>query len=101
MDLVFANVQSWGSAAEFSELRNNSKTAPKLRVIVAREFHPFYGSSSSYLTDAYLTHDAVFGHVYMCSATGGGPRETGIPTAKELALKISQRFREWKALSST
>ena len=67
IDLAFVNVQSWGSAAEFAEFQSDAGIAPKLRILVPRRNHPLYGSpdSSGYLTDAYLTLDAVFGHVYM------------------------------------
>ncbi|MGH9919688.1 MAG: hypothetical protein ACRD6W_12595, partial [Nitrososphaerales archaeon] len=67
VDLIFVNVQSWGSAAEFTELSGDAKTVRKLRLLVARKHHPLYGSppSGGYLTDAYMTHEAVFGHVYM------------------------------------
>ncbi|MEM2930799.1 MAG: hypothetical protein QW797_08090 [Thermoproteota archaeon] len=39
------------------------------------EHHPLYGNSASYLTDVYLTHLAVFGHVYAV----GDSRETFFP----------------------
>lgn len=100
LDLVFVNVDSWGSAAEFSEFRNNQKVAPKLRVLVERDYHPLYGSSKGYLTDAYLTHDAVFGHVYMYRKTNERSVDR-TPTPRDIVLTISERYRQWKALSST
>jgi hypothetical protein len=96
LDLAFVNVQSWGSAVEFTQFHEDSRTAPKLRVIVASEHHPLYGSSrSGYLTDLYWTHDAVFGHVYMHGMEG-----SSIPSVREIVVRISERFRQWKALSS-
>ncbi len=92
LDMAFVNVESWGSAAEFSEFRGQKEIAPKLRVLVRRDYHPLYGSSKSYLTDAYLTHDAVFGHVYMHGRGG-----EGFPTAREIVLTISERYKQWKA----
>jgi hypothetical protein len=70
LDLAFINVQLWGSAIEFAQFHDDPRIAPELRVIVASEHHPLYGSSlSGYLTDLYWTHDAVFGHVYMHGAS--------------------------------
>jgi hypothetical protein len=107
IDLIFVNVQSWGSAAEFAELSGNDKAVRKLRVLVTRKYHPFYGSSKGYLTDAYLTHDAVFGHVYMCrgeTEEGRGGDVDGtpdwMPSPDEIILRISARYRQWKALNS-
>jgi len=100
VDLVFVNVQSWGSAAEFTELSGDEKVVGKLRVLVARQYHPLYGSppsSRGYLTDAYMTHEAVFGHVYMCRVTEDEePR--WIPKPGEIAARLSERYRQWKAL---
>lgn len=95
VDLAFVNVQSWGSTAEFVEFHNDARIAPKLRVMVAREHHPLYGSSSGYLADTYLTHDAVYGHVYM-----QGEKAQGIPSSEEIVVKISERYRQWKAFNS-
>ncbi len=95
LDLVFVNIESWGSAAEFSEFHGDSKIAPKLRVMIDRAHHPLYGSAYGYLVDNYLTHDAVFGHVYM-----RGDRAEGIPTSREIVMKISERFRQWKSAIS-
>ncbi len=95
LDLAFVNIESWGSAAEFSEFHGDYKIAPKLRVIVDRTHHPLYGSASGYLTDIYLTHDAVFGHVYM-----HGDKAEGLPSSREIVVKISERFRQWKSVVS-
>jgi len=96
LDIAFVNVESWGSAAEFSEFRNDKQIAPKLRVLVERDHHPLYGSSKGYLTDAYLTHDAVFGHVYMYKNTEAGQNDR-IPTPRELVVMLAERYRQWKA----
>ena len=96
LDIAFVNVESWGSAAEFSEFRNDKQIAPKLRVLVERQHHPLYGSSKGYLTDAYLTHDAVFGHVYMYKNKEAG-QDDRIPTPRELVLMLAERYRQWKA----
>ncbi len=108
LDLAFINVQSWGSAAEFAEFQADISIAPKLRILVERRYHPLYGASSGsgYLTDSYLTHDAVFGHVYLHRQP---LREDGkedqdspawIPATDEIILKIAERFRQWKAFRS-
>jgi hypothetical protein len=93
LDLAFVSIESWGSAAEFSEFHDDPRMAPKLRVIVDRRHHPMYGSVSGYLVDVYLTHDAVFGHVYM-----QGDSAEGLPSPREIVVKISERFRQWKSL---
>jgi hypothetical protein len=109
IDLIFINIQSWGSALEFAELSGNSKAVRKLRILVARKHHPFYGSSKGYLTDAYMTHDTVFGHVYMCrdkkEEEEGRPTDDSaspawIPSSDEIILRLSARYRQWKALNS-
>jgi hypothetical protein len=91
--LVFVNVESWGSVIEFAELRRNPKIAPKLRVIVNHAYHPLYGSSTSYLTDVYLTHMAVFGHVYAVDGPGGLP----FPSTEKAITILAERFRQLKA----
>jgi hypothetical protein len=99
IDLAFVNVQSWGSAAEFAEFQSDPKIAPKLRILVERRYHPLYGSpgSSGYLTDSYLTHDAVFGHVYMYK---GEDSPEWIPSTDEVVLKIADRYKQWRAFRS-
>ena len=96
LDIAFVNVESWGSVAEFSEFRHDNDIAPKLRVLVCREYHPLYGSSRGYLTDAYLTHDAVFGHIYMYRDAKWTAKDA-VPTAREIVLAISERYKQWKA----
>ncbi|MGQ9597242.1 MAG: hypothetical protein ACUVQY_02930 [Thermoproteota archaeon] len=64
VELVFINVESWGTATEFVQFYKNRRIAPKLRILTSYRYHPLYGSSASYLTDIYLTHLALFGHVY-------------------------------------
>lgn len=95
LDIAFVNVESWGSAAEFSEFRTDKRIAPKLRVLVERNHHPLYGSSKGYLTDAYLTHDAVFGHVYMYRSEAS--QDEPVPTPRDLVVTLSERYRQWKA----
>jgi len=95
LDLAFVNVESWGSASEFVQFHGERSIAPKLRVIVGREHHPLYGSSTGYLADVYLTHDAVFGHVYM-----HGTGRDSMPSASEIIQKVAERFRQWKAINS-
>jgi hypothetical protein len=58
VDLIFLNVQSWGSATEFAQFGGDPTLARKLRILVGRKHHPIYGtvSSSGYLSDAYMTH---------------------------------------------
>ncbi|MGH9919356.1 MAG: hypothetical protein ACRD6W_10895 [Nitrososphaerales archaeon] len=109
LDLAFISVQSWGSVAEFAEFQADPSIARKLRILVERKHHPLYGVSrgSGYLTDSYLTHDAVFGHVYMYRLQrreDGKEKEEDspewIPVTDEIVLKISERFRQWKAFRS-
>lgn len=101
VDLAFVNVQSWGSAAEFAEFQADERIAPKLRILVSRKHHPLYGSStaSGYLTDTYMTHEAVYGHVNMYRVR----EETvpdWLPAADEIVLKLSERYRQWKTFRS-
>lgn len=93
-DLVFVHVESWGSAMEFGQLRALPDVAPKLRVLVAPAYHPVYGARRSYLTDAYMTHLALHGHVYPVGK--GGPLR--IPQPEELIVMLSERYRQAKAL---
>jgi len=94
IDLVFVNVESWGSATEFAQLHRNSRIAPKLRVLVDHAHHPLYGSSTSYLSDLYMTHMAVFGHVYAVDGERTGP----FPSPHEVTLKLAERYRQWKTM---
>ena len=94
VELVFINVESWGTVTEFTQFHRNRRIAPKLRVLVRHEHHPLYGGSGSYLTDVYLTHLAVFGHVYAIDDS----RKTIFPTARETVVKLADRYRLCKAL---
>lgn len=97
VELVFINVESWGTVTEFTQFHGNRRIAPKLRVLVKHEHHPLYGNSSSYLTDVYLTHLAVFGHVYAV----GDSRETFFPTVRDVVVRLAERYRVCKALGFT
>ncbi len=96
VDLVFVNVESWGSAAEFAQLRANPRIAPKLRVLVSPAHHPLFEGGSGYLTDLYLSHLAEYGHVYAVDGE--------IPARPRSALavvgRLSARHRRVKALRS-
>ena len=94
VELVFINVESWGTVTEFTQFHRNRRITPKLRVLVRHEHHPLYGGSGSYLTDVYLTHLAVFGHVYAIDDS----RRTLFPTARETVVKLADRYRLCKAL---
>jgi len=86
---------------EFAQLTQDERVVGKLRILVGREHHPLYGTSKGYLTDAYMTHDAVFGHVYMCSSLKKPePGEGWIPSSEEVIKRISTRYRQWRALRS-
>ncbi len=91
-DLVFLNVDSWGTATEFGQLHDREPVGRKLRVLVPAPYHPLYGDKGGYLTDLYLTHLAVFGHVY---AVGMGGR-IAAPTAQEAVVRLAERFSEAK-----
>lgn len=93
IELVLIDVESWGSTTEFAQLYGNSRIAPKLGVLVDHQHHPLYGSAKGYLSDLYLTHVAVFGHVYAVNEGGMGP----FPSPNELTLKLAERYRQWKA----
>jgi hypothetical protein len=94
IELVFINLESWGSATEFGQFHESPNIAPKLRVLVDRAYHPLYGDSKSYLSDLYLTHEAVFGHVYATNSRGNGP----FPNPRDVVVKLAERYRQWKAL---
>jgi len=91
VELAFVNVESWGSAAEFVQYHENPSVAPKLRVLVESKHHPLYGRERGYLTDLYLTHLAVYGHVY---AYGKKP----FPSSAEIVVKLAERYKQWRAL---
>ena len=94
VDLVFVNVESWGSAAEFAQLRANPRIARKLRVLVSPAHHPLFEGGTGYLTDLYLSHLAEFGHVYAVDGEAlARPR-----SALAVIEKLSARHRQVKAL---
>lgn len=70
VDLIFINVESWGSATEFGQFHDKRSIAQKLRVLTFYEYHPIYGASTSYLTDLYLIHMVKYGHVYAYDDNG-------------------------------
>ena len=92
VDLVYVDVESWGSATEFAQFHGKKTIAHKLRVLTRREHHPLYGASQSYLTDLYLSHLAVYGHVYAYGEEGC------FPAPEEIILKLSRRYKRLKAL---
>ncbi|MBC7131341.1 hypothetical protein H5T51_09090 [Candidatus Bathyarchaeota archaeon] len=92
VDLIFVNVESWGSATEFAQFYDNAITASKLRVLTHYKFHPIYGSSQSYLTDLYLSFTAKYGHVYAYDDKGN------FPDPEKIILTLSIRYKFLKAL---
>jgi len=94
VDLVFLNVESWGSATEFAQFHDDIRIAPKLRVLTFHKHHPLYGNSKSYLSDLYLTHIAKYGHVYAYDDKG----ESTFPTSEKIVLTISIRYKLLRAL---
>ncbi len=65
--------------------------------MVGRRHHPIYGSisPSGYLSDTYMTHETIFGHIYMYRDRVDDP--DWLPTSREIVLRIAGRYREWKA----
>ncbi len=94
VDLVFVNVESWGSAAEFVQFRGNPRIAPKLRVLVSPAHHPLLKGGTGYLADLYLSHLAEHGHVYAVD----GPERVRLPSALAVIATLSERYRQVKAL---
>jgi len=95
VDLIFVDVESWGSATEFAQFYENAIIAPKLRVLTYYEHHPIYGSSKSYLTDLYLSFIAKHGHVY---AYRKEKEKIKFPTSQKIILTLSIRYKQLKAL---
>lgn len=89
LDLIFVNVESWGSAIEFVQFHDNVIVAPKLRILTYYKHHPIYGSSKSYLTDLYLSYIAKYGHVYAY----GDEKRNGFPSPEEIILILSLRYK--------
>ena len=48
----------------------------------------------SYLGDLYLTHMAVYWHVYPYKESGRDP----FPMVDDVVLKLAKRYKEWKVL---
>lgn len=94
VDLVFVNVESWGSAAEFAQFHEDRRIAPKLRVLVSARRHPLHGAATGYLSDLYLSHLAEFGHVYAID----GRNRVRLPSALTVIGTLSERCRQIKAL---
>jgi len=94
VDLVFLNVESWGSATEFAQFHDDTRIAPKLRILTFHKYHLLYGSSKSYLSDLYLTHIAKYGHVYAYDDKG----ESTFPTSEKIILTLSLRYKFLRAL---
>ncbi len=93
VDLIFINVESWGTVTEFAQFHDKKFIAPKLRVLVPYKYHPIYGNLESYLTDLYLTHLTIYGHVYAYD----NEKKT-FPSEDKIILMISKRYQELKAL---
>jgi len=49
VDLIFLNVQSWGTATELGQFHADPKIAAKLRLLVAPEYHPVHSTKGGYL----------------------------------------------------
>jgi deoxyxylulose-5-phosphate synthase len=94
VDLVFLNVESWGSATELAQFYDDIRIAPKLRILTFHKYHPLYGSSKSYLSDLYLTHIAKYGHVYAYDDS----KESAFPTSKKIILTLSISYKILRAL---
>lgn len=94
VDLIFINVESWGSATEFGQFHDEKEIAPKLRLLTSHEYHPIYGSSTSYLSDLYLTHTAKYGHVYAYDDSNG----SSFPASEKIVMIIAIRYRMLAAL---
>lgn len=94
VDLIFVNVESWGSTTEFGQFHDKEEIAPKLRVMVPHTYHPLYGNSVGYLTDLYLTHLAKYGHIYAYD----DDEESAFPTSEGIVITLASRYRLLKAL---
>ncbi|MGC8870793.1 MAG: hypothetical protein ACP5PT_06880 [Brevinematia bacterium] len=94
VDLVFINVESWGSATEFAQFHDHVSIAPKLRILTFHKHHPLYGNSKSYLSDLYLTHLTKYGHVYAYD----DEKESVFPTSEKIILMLSIRYKLLRVL---
>lgn len=93
VDLVFLNVQSWGTATEFGQFHGDPRIARKLRVLVSPEHHPIHSPADGYLKDLYLTHLVAYGHVYPVD----GGRMAPVPSTVSLIALLTERHRQLKA----
>ena len=64
VDLVLIIPTSIGPISELSSFAEDKIIRPKIRVLVPFEFHPFYGTSESYMTSVYKELMSDYGHVY-------------------------------------
>jgi len=94
IDLIFLNVQSWGTATEFGQFHEQEQITRKLRILVDCHHHPLCSNSSGYLSDLYLTHLTAHGHVYPIGSNRGSP----CPSAKKTIVRVAVRYRQWRAL---
>jgi len=94
VDVIFINVESWGSVTEFGQFHDEERIAPKLRVFVPHEYHPLYGTSIGYLTDLYLTHVVKYGHVYAHDDS----ERTIFPCSEKIIIKLTLRHKMLVAL---
>jgi len=94
IDLIFLNLQSWGTATEFGQFHEHRRIARKLRVLVDCHYHPLCSNSRSYLSDLYLTHLVAYGHVYPITSNRGSP----CPSAKKTIVRLAVRYGQWRAL---
>ncbi len=93
-DLVFLDVESWGTATEFGQFHDRDPVARKLRILVPRSYHPLEGDRGGYLSDLYLTHVAVFGHVYPVSEEA----TLRAGSMQRTVLRLAIRYGEVRAL---
>lgn len=90
VDLVFVIPSSEGSISELSSFAEDDRIRPKLRVLVPYVYHPFYGSSSSYVTSVYEELMAEYGQVYPF-ALGGGVHPDPLDVASTLVAVYKRR----------
>ena len=64
VDLVIIIPTSEGPISELSSFAEDKIIKPKIRVLVPFEYHPFYGTSKSYVTSVYKELMSEYGHIY-------------------------------------
>lgn len=68
VDMAIILPEGPGAISEFSDFSSDHDIAFKLRVFVPKKFHPLEQElekvEPSYLTNAYLIHLTLFGHIY-------------------------------------